>query len=117
MRDLSYRNLREQSEQAFFPFDGDSPAGMFYVRVCGTPAAALASIRRAVGRVDPLLPLLSVRTMDEAVDRSLTTDRMLATLSGGFGAVALLLSVVGLYGVMTVSFGVPPFHLSRSKGG
>lgn len=55
--------------------------------------------------------------MDEAVDRSLTTDRMLATLSGGFGAVALLLSVVGLYGVMTVSFGVPPFHLSRSKGG
>ena len=100
VRDFSYRNLREQSEQAFFPFGGDAPAGMFYVRVRGTPAAALASIRTAVGRVDPILPLLSVRTMDEAVDRSLTTERMLATLSGGFGGVALLLSVVGLYGVM-----------------
>ena len=100
VRDFSYRNLREQSEQAFFPFGGDSPAGMFYVRVRGTPAAALASIRKAVGRVDPILPLLSVRTLDEAVDRSLTTERMLATLSGGFGVVALLLSVVGLYGVM-----------------
>src|SRR4029079_15347967 len=41
VRDFSYRNLREQSEQAFFPLDGDSPAGMFYVRVRGTPAAAL----------------------------------------------------------------------------
>ena len=85
VRDFSYRNLREQSEQSFFPFGGDAPAGMFYVRVRGTPAAALASIRTAVGRVDPILPLLSVRTLDEAVDRSLTTERMLATLSGGFG--------------------------------
>jgi predicted permease len=100
VRDFSYRNLRERSEQAYFPLGGDAPAGMFYVRVRGTPAAALASIRKAVARVDPTLPLLSVRTMDEAVDRSLTTERMLATLSGGFGAVALLLSVVGLYGVM-----------------
>jgi predicted permease len=100
VRDFSYRNLREQSEQAYFPFGGDSPAGMFYVRVRGTPASALASIRTAVGRVDPILPLLSVRTMDEAVSRSLTTERMLATLSGGFAGVALLLSVVGLYGVM-----------------
>jgi len=38
--------------------------------------------------------------LDEQVDRSLTTERMMATLSGGFAAVALLLSVVGLYGVM-----------------
>jgi ABC-type antimicrobial peptide transport system permease subunit len=53
-----------------------------------------------VGRVDPTLPLLSLRTMDDAVARSLTTERMLATLSGGFAAIALLLSVVGLYGVM-----------------
>jgi predicted permease len=101
VRDFAYRNLREQSEQAFFPFDADTPAGLFYVRVHGTPAAALASIRAAVARVDPTLPLSSLRTMDEAVDRSLTTERMLATLSGGFAAIALLLSVVGLYGVMS----------------
>jgi predicted permease len=100
VRDFSYRNLREQSEQAFFPYDRDGPAGLFYVRVRGTPSAAVASLRSAVGRVDPTLPLLSLRTMDETIARSLTTERMLATLSGGFAAIALLLSVVGLYGVM-----------------
>jgi predicted permease len=100
VRNFSYRNLREGSEQAFFPLDSAAPGGIFYVRVRGTPSAALASIRTAVARVDPTLPLLSPRTLDETVDRSLTTERMLATLSGGFAAIALLLSVVGLYGVM-----------------
>ena len=101
VRDFSYRDLREQTEQAFVPFfEGDWTAGTFYLRVRGTLQAAFASIRSAVGRVDPTLPLLSPRTLDEHVDRSLTTERMMATLSGGFAAVALLLSVVGLYGVM-----------------
>ena len=39
--------------------------------------------------------------MDEQVNRSLNTERMLATLSGSFGTLALLLSLVGLYGVMS----------------
>jgi predicted permease len=101
VRDFSYRDLREQTEQAFLPyFEGDWTAGTYYLRVRGTPLAAFASIRSAVARVNPTLPLLSPRTLDEQVDRSLTTERMMATLSGGFAAVALLLSVVGLYGVM-----------------
>ena len=41
------------------------------------------------------------RTLDEQVDRSLNTEHMLATLSGSFGMLALLLSLVGLYGVMS----------------
>ena len=41
------------------------------------------------------------RTLDEQVNRSLNTERMLATVSGGFGVLALLLSLVGLYGVMS----------------
>jgi predicted permease len=101
VRDFSYRDLREQTEQAFFPyFEGALPAGTVYVRVRGTPSSALASVRAAVGRVDPTLPVLLPRTVDEQVSRSLTTERMMATLSGGFAGIALLLSVVGLYGVM-----------------
>jgi predicted permease len=101
VRDFSYRNLREQTEQAFLPlFEGTLSGGSFYLRVQGRPEAALASVRTAVARVDPALPLLSLRTFDDQVARSLTTERMLATLSGGFACVALLLSVVGLYGVM-----------------
>jgi ABC-type antimicrobial peptide transport system permease subunit len=47
------------------------------------------------------LPITSFRTLDEQVNRSLNTERLLATLSGAFGALALLLSLVGLYGVMS----------------
>ena len=50
---------------------------------------------------DPALPITYFRTLDEQVNRSLNTERMLAALSGGFGTLALLLSLVGLYGVMS----------------
>jgi len=101
VRDFTYRSLREQTEQAFLPlFEGTLSGGWFYLRVQGKPEAALASVATAVARVDPALPLLSLRTFDDQVARSLTTERMLATLSGGFAVIALLLSVVGLYGVM-----------------
>lgn len=44
---------------------------------------------------------MDFRTLDEQVDRSLNTEHMLATLSSSFGTIALLLSLVGLYGVMS----------------
>jgi putative ABC transport system permease protein len=101
VRDFSYHNLREQTEQAFLPlFEGTLSGGWFYLRVRGAPESSLASVRTAVARVDPAVPLLGLRTFDDQVARSLTTERMLATLSTGFAAIALLLSVVGLYGVM-----------------
>ena len=47
------------------------------------------------------MPILWFRTLDEQVNRSLNTERLLAALSGSFGALALLLSLIGLYGVMS----------------
>ena len=47
------------------------------------------------------MPILWFRTLDDQVNRSLTTERLLAALSGSFGALALLLSLIGLYGVMS----------------
>ena len=100
--DFSYRGIREESEQAYFPiFEGDDAGGSFYVRVRGTPEAAFQSIRAIVHNADPALPITYFRTVDEQVSRSLNTERMLAALSGGFGTLALLLSLVGLYGVMS----------------
>ena len=100
--DFSYRGLREESEQAYFPiFEGDDSGGDFYVRVRGTAASASQSIRTIVHNADPALPITYFRTLDEQVNRSLNTERMLATLSGSFGTLALLLSLVGLYGVMS----------------
>jgi predicted permease len=99
---FSYRGLREQSEQVFFPFfAGEGGSGTFYVRVRGAPESFLSSFRAIVHSADPALPLMDFRTFDEQVDRSLNTEHMLATLSGSFGTIALLLSLVGLYGVMS----------------
>ena len=54
-----------------------------------------------VRQADPRLPILWFRTLDDQVNRSLTTERLLAALSSSFGALALLLSLIGLYGVMS----------------
>src|SRR5262249_53291697 len=59
------------------------------------------AIRSIVHDADPAVPIKSFRTVDEQISRSLITERMLATLSAGFGALALVLSLVGLYGVMS----------------
>jgi predicted permease len=100
--DMSYRGLRDDSEQVFFPiFEGEDAGATFYIKVRGAPEQAIPSIRRLVRQDDPRLPILWFRTLDDQVNRSLNTERMLAALSGSFGALALLLSLVGLYGVMS----------------
>src|SRR5204863_3069308 len=101
--DFSYRGIREESEQAYFPMlDGNDHGGAnFYVKVRGTPEQEAESIRSIVHNADAALPITYFRTVNEQVNRSLNTERILATLSAAFGALALLLSLVGLYGVMS----------------
>ena len=99
---INYRDVRDEWEQAYFPMvRGEDSGGKFYVRVQGTPEAAFQSIRTILRNADPTLPVNYLRTLDEQVSRSLNTERMMAALSGSFGTLALLLSLVGLYGVMS----------------
>jgi predicted permease len=104
---ISYRGVREEWEQAYFPLVSGiqgSPGGNFYVKIQGSPEVAFQSIRTILRNADPTLSATYFRTLDEQVSRSLNTERMLAALSGSFGTLALLLSLVGLYGV--ISFAV-----------
>src|SRR5262249_17674255 len=98
VENISYRSVREQWEQAYFPVGAELSGANFYVRFRGTPEAAFQSIRAILRDADPALPITYFRTLDEQIDRSLNTERMLAALSTGFGALALLLSLFGLYG-------------------
>jgi predicted permease len=102
VKDFSRRSLRdEEIAQAFLPYWlTGSDDGTFFVRVRGGAESAFASIRGAVAQVDPAIPV-TLQTYEEQIVRSLRTERMLATLSSAFGALALLLSIVGLYGVMS----------------
>jgi len=102
VKDFSRRSLRDQQvETIFLPyFDQQSGDGTFFVKTRGSAENAFAAIRAAIAEVDPRLPA-TLTVFDEQIVRSLRSERMLASLSSAFGAFALLLAVIGLYGVMS----------------
>jgi predicted permease len=102
VQDFSRRSLRdEQVETIFLQYwDNQSGDGTFYLRTHGHAEAAFGAIRSAIAQVDPALPV-TITTFDDQIERSLRTERMLASLSSAFGTLALLLAVIGLYGVMS----------------
>ena len=72
----------------------------FVARTAGPPAAVVPSIRSAVMGLDASQPISGVNTMEEHVATALARPRLLSTLVAAFGALALMLAVVGIYGVM-----------------
>ena len=71
------------------------------VRTADDPMRSVPAIRRIVHELDPGVPLASVATIDDLTSVSLQTPRYLSLLVGSFAGVALLLSVIGIYGVMS----------------
>jgi putative ABC transport system permease protein len=71
------------------------------VRTAGEPRATAGALRAVVRRLDPNQPLVKVRTMEENISTSVSAPRFRAALLGIFAGSALLLAVIGLYGVMT----------------
>ena len=71
------------------------------VRTEGDPRGAVADVREAVGSIDPEVPISSVRTMDERLADSVERSRFDALLLTIFAGVALLIAVVGVYGVVS----------------
>jgi putative ABC transport system permease protein len=72
----------------------------FVVRIDGDAAAVVPALRAAVARRDPMQPISRVSTMDEHITRALSRPQFMSTLIGAFAALALMLAVVGIYGVM-----------------
>jgi putative ABC transport system permease protein len=73
------------------------------VRTGDDPQALIGSIRGALREIDPNQPIYSVRTMEERLSRSVTSQRFSALLLGVFAGAALLLAGVGIYGVVAYS--------------
>ena len=69
------------------------------VRTTGAPASLALPVRAAVGRVDPSVPLTTARTMEESVASSLAQTSFTMTLLAIAAGAALVLAVIGLYGV------------------
>ncbi len=71
------------------------------VRTTGDPQALKAELRAELRRMDPGLPVIRIDSVEEQLDESVTIERLIATLSGWFGAVAAALACLGLYGLLS----------------
>jgi len=74
-----------------------------YLRTAIKPDTLSDTIRREVQVIDPNVPVFGVRTMDEAIGRSLAQRRFALQMVGAFAIVALLLAAIGIYGVTAYS--------------
>ena len=103
VRDTKYESMRDEVPQEVYrPYHQmEFVIGMFaYVRTARRPEQAFANIRRVVNGLDPDLPIFQMKTIETQMEESLITERLVATLSSGFGVLATLLAAIGLYGVM-----------------
>jgi predicted lysophospholipase L1 biosynthesis ABC-type transport system permease subunit len=73
------------------------------IRAQADPALAATAVRQALAAADPTLPIFGMRTLSSQVQLAVNPDRLVAILAGFFGAVALALTCVGLYGVTAYS--------------
>jgi predicted permease len=102
-----YRDVRNGGLERNFPEIDVSfaqspwPQARIAVRAAVEPEGLSKGIGAIVQSMDPDLPLVNLRTMDEIMDRSMSGQRFTAFLFGGFAAIALLLAAVGIYGVMS----------------
>jgi predicted permease len=103
VKDIKYENLRDVIPvQAYLPYLEDTHFRFMtvYLRTRLDPKQFMEQARQTVRRLDPNVPIFDMRTIDEQIDLSLKTERLVASLSTVFSGLATLLAVIGLYGVM-----------------
>lgn len=92
---MTYRLARTRPDQVLEDLE---------VRTSGSPSALISSVRQTLSQAEPRLPVVEVVPLSERIARGLREDRMVSRLTTVFGALALMLASLGLYG--TISYGV-----------
>src|SRR5271157_4996694 len=65
------------------------------------PTSLTAPVRAVVAKLNPALPLIAVRTMDDVIDDNTQGQQFLSLLVGSFAGLAALLAAIGIYGVLS----------------
>ncbi len=119
-RDSKYVTLGETPIPfVYLPLRQDyNPAMNLLLRTEGDPSTALGQIRREVAALDPGLPIFNVQPLTEQIQGALWLARVGAYLLAAFGALALILTTVGTYGVIAYSVArrVPEIGLRMALG-
>jgi ABC-type antimicrobial peptide transport system permease subunit len=103
VQDAKYSQVKDKVPPLFFrpyrqnPFLGSAS---FYVRTSGDPLQMATAINAIVRRLDPNLPVVGLKTLEQQVRDNTFMDHMMTTLSALFAGLATLLAAVGLYGVL-----------------
>jgi predicted lysophospholipase L1 biosynthesis ABC-type transport system permease subunit len=102
VNDVRYRGLTTEKLDVYHPYLQSTWTPQYIaLRTTGTPEAAEATLRSIVRAIDPTVPVASVRTTAQLVDAKLAAPRLNAWILATFAGVALLLSIIGVYAVLS----------------
>jgi predicted permease len=104
IRDMKIHALTEEKQSVgayYFPLAQSASSGLtFAVRTAGDPVALSNTVRTTLSAIDRELPVYDIQTMESRMETSLVSRKSPVLLSLSFGAVALFLSAIGIYGVL-----------------
>jgi predicted permease len=105
VKDAKYARLSETPEMAaYHPYSQQVQYfSNFSVRYTGDPAPVISAVRNAIAQVNPQIVVSNVSTLAESVDGSIATQKLIAQLSAFFGALAVFLACIGIYGLLSYS--------------
>ena len=105
VRNTVVNNIGEEPQPlAYLPITQDyAPVASVQVRTSGRPEAVISTVRSQIQSLDTNLAITNVNTIEELIDQGLWAPRMGAGLLAVFGGLALVLAVVGVYGVLSYS--------------
>jgi predicted permease len=105
LRDVKYNSVRDTAPPTMYvPFKQARTGGMMVeVRTTGDPVSTMGSIRDAVRRIDPNLPLMDMSTQTEQIERRFLHEKVFAQAYALFGGLAVVVAAIGLFGLMSYS--------------
>ncbi len=103
VRDAKYSSVREPAPPTMYDNFLQTPRASAFVtlRTEGVPSTVAGAVRQKIHDVDPNLPIVSMATQLEAIEKRFSQEKLFAQAYALFGAIALLLASVGLFGLMS----------------
>src|SRR5260370_9332214 len=103
VKDSHHSGVKEEPKPfVYIPYEQEKNIGAltYYVRTSQDPAMLATAVRGVVSELDSSLPVDSVRSFQEQINRQLASDWLIACLAEIFGALAALLAAIAIYGLL-----------------